>query len=132
MLHRGGSCGRGERGGGPGRGSYGSKFIDTGCSKYTDDMVAPVPPTQHFESVNVKHKFAVDGSTLQMDCPRPVPRAHPMEGNHVDPKAFQTILQDLQAVGLEAELLLCKALATLNTSVYTNYFALNVDPKLSL
>ncbi|EAT81940.2 hypothetical protein SNOG_10546 [Parastagonospora nodorum SN15] len=83
---------------------------------------------QQFESMSLTGKLAVDGSPLVMDSPVHIPRPNPMPGNKVDPKAFQDIQKGLKASGLQAEFPLRQGLANPTTTVYTNHFAIKLDP----
>lgn len=87
---------------------------------------------QQFESMSLKGKLAVDGSPLVMDQPVPIPRPNPMPGNKVDPKAFQDIQKGLKASGLKAEFPPRQGLANPTTTVYTNHFAIKLDPETPL
>ncbi|KAF1918354.1 ribonuclease H-like domain-containing protein [Ampelomyces quisqualis] len=104
------------------------------CLEVTHVFTAFNPPTQQFStmSLNPAETLAVDGSPLQMDRPLAPPRPDPRPSNKVDSSVFQTIRESLQGSNSEAEFPLRIALAPSNTSVYTNHFAIKLDPKTPL
>jgi eukaryotic translation initiation factor 2C len=115
MSKRGGAKGA-ARGGGGSKGKGGGRRYSA-TNRFT----------QQFSGL------AVDGSSLSMDREVPIPNRPPMPGNKLDSKAFQTILKGLQAPGFRvAEFPLRKAFATASTTVYTNHFAIELDPSMPL
>ncbi|KAH4122881.1 hypothetical protein HBH47_082000 [Parastagonospora nodorum] len=119
-----------QRGGGRGGARGGRGGMPNGNA--SNGNHAPKPPQpqleQQFESMSLTGKLAVDGSPLVMDSPVHIPRPNPMPGNKVDPKAFQDIQKGLKASGLQAEFPLRQGLANPTTTVYTNHFAIKLDP----
>ncbi|KAF2851686.1 Piwi-domain-containing protein [Plenodomus tracheiphilus IPT5] len=75
---------------------------------------------------------AVDGSPLQMGPAVPPPARKPIPGNSVDPKVFRKLLEDNVAHAKVAEFPLRKTFHPTKVPVYTNHFALKLDPKLPL
>lgn len=75
---------------------------------------------------------AVDGSWLQMAPPVTPPARRPVPGDLVDPKMFSKLLEDIRKYAKTAEFPLRKMFHTTRASVYTNHFALKLDPKLPL
>jgi eukaryotic translation initiation factor 2C len=106
------------------------------CFRSFEHTTAPQPPRQQFEqrfdSMSIKDKVAVDSSALQMGRPVDIPDSNPMEGNKVDPKAFQDIVKDLKASGLQSKFPLRQGFANPTTTVFTNHFAIKLDPAMSL
>jgi hypothetical protein len=142
---RGGSNQRGRGGGNTGaRNGGGSKDQSAGhgelcatmCSKRTDSDAASGPRPQEFEqqldSLSLKGKAAVDGTPLQMDPPVAKPSSNPMPSNKMDAKAFQDVVKDLKASGIQTEFPLREGFATPSTSVYTNHFAIKLDANTPL
>lgn len=81
---------------------------------------------------SLTQRLAVDGSPLNMANPVPAPARRPVPGNTVDPKIFSKVLEEIRAHGSVAEFPLRKTFHTTSTSVYTNHFAIKVDPKSPL
>ncbi|KAH9866107.1 hypothetical protein J1614_008671 [Plenodomus biglobosus] len=75
---------------------------------------------------------AVDGSPLQMAPAVPLPARKPVPGNLVDPKVFSKLLEDIRTHTKVANFPLRKTFHTTKASVYTNHFAVKLDPKLPL
>jgi eukaryotic translation initiation factor 2C len=77
--------------------------------------------------LTIADKLAVDGSPLQMDDSVPMPSAdQPLPGAVVDMNAVAKSLKKRPEYK-EAEFPLRKSLATPNTTVYTNHFAMKID-----
>jgi eukaryotic translation initiation factor 2C len=95
---------------------------------------APKPPTQLYSglSLDPSRILAVDGSPLQMDHPVAESRPNPMPSNMVDAEAFHGILEGRQVTENQSEFPLRAALSIPNTTVYTNHFAMKLDPKTPL
>lgn len=62
----------------------------------------------------------------------PPPARNPVPGDLVDPKIFKKILENIRSHGTDAPFPLRKMLHATNTSVYTNHFAIKVNPQLPL
>ncbi|CAO2651958.1 Nn.00g002410.m01.CDS01 [Neocucurbitaria sp. VM-36] len=94
----------------------------------------PSPPDMSKLSLipTIPANTAVDGSPLVIATPEAAPRGNHVPGNPVDTKSFDQILQRLHLAEIQAEYPLRRAYRDPNTMVYTNHFAIKLDPKMPL
>ncbi|KAF1849347.1 Piwi-domain-containing protein [Cucurbitaria berberidis CBS 394.84] len=67
-----------------------------------------------------------------MANPEPVPKSNPIPGNRIDSQSLDKALSGPRIPGLQAEFPLRKAFYNSNTTVYTNHFAIKLDPNMPL
>lgn len=77
-------------------------------------------------------KVGVDGNPLVMATAKSMPSDNPGPGNLVDPKLFHNVLQGINVHASQAEFPLRKAFSMQSNTVYTNHFAIKLDPKMPL
>lgn len=85
-----------------------------------------------FEAMTIGKRVAVDGSPLQMDQMTAAPAPNPMPSNPVSPQVAQDILRAIAPKAAEAEFPIRTALAKTDTTVFTNHFAMALNPKMQL
>jgi eukaryotic translation initiation factor 2C len=77
-------------------------------------------------------KTTIDGHPLEMDPPVKAPMPNPQPGNRIDPALSKQVLKDAGDNASTAEFPLRKTLHATNTTVFTNHFAIKLDPKVPL
>jgi eukaryotic translation initiation factor 2C len=92
------------------------------------------PPTKQLSelSLDPTKALAVDRSALKMDRPVPIPRPDPKPSNKIDSKSLKTFVERSHTPGLQAEFPLRQTFARPDGTLYTNHFAINLNPKIPL
>ncbi|KAH7385933.1 Piwi domain-containing protein [Pyrenochaeta sp. MPI-SDFR-AT-0127] len=98
------------------------------------DAIGPPAPDISRLSLGpyVPIKTAADGSPLEMAKVVPVPTGNPASGNPLDSSLFNKIIGGLHTHASQAEFPLRKTFLNPNTKVFTNHFAIKLNPRLPL
>jgi hypothetical protein len=92
----------------------------------------PKSPKKQFSGLSLGpvKTATVDDDTLEMDGPVRKPEPKPMPGNVIDSRTLE--LTHPESAESQAELPLRKALARADRTVYTNHFAVKLNPNVHL